>query len=66
MESWRSKKTLILSRTDMMGLVSPAEYVACVGSGSERSLNHAEAIWSAASATPRYGRAAHSLAPTHS
>lgn len=30
MESWRSKKTLILSRTDMMGLVSPAEYVACV------------------------------------
>ena len=30
MESWRSKKTLILSRTDIMGLVTPAEYVACV------------------------------------
>ena len=30
MESWRNKKTLILSRTDIMGLVSPAEYVACV------------------------------------
>jgi alanine dehydrogenase len=29
-ESWRSRKTLILSRTDMMGLVTPAEYVACV------------------------------------
>ena len=26
MESWRSKKTLILSRTDMMGLLEPAEY----------------------------------------
>ena len=30
MESWRSRKTLILSRTDMMGLVTPAEYVKCV------------------------------------
>ena len=30
MESWRNRKTLILSRTDMMGLVSPAEYVGCV------------------------------------
>ena len=29
-ESWRNRKTLILSRTDMMGLVAPAEYVACV------------------------------------
>lgn len=28
--SWRNRKTLILSRTDMMGLVTPAEYVACV------------------------------------
>jgi alanine dehydrogenase len=30
MESWRNRKTLILSRTDMMGLVTPAEYVAGV------------------------------------
>jgi alanine dehydrogenase len=30
MESWRSRKTLILGRTDMMGLVTPAEYVKCV------------------------------------
>jgi alanine dehydrogenase len=30
MESWRNRKTLILSRTDIMGLVTPAEYVACV------------------------------------
>jgi len=30
MESWRNRKTLILSRTDMMGLLSPAEYNACV------------------------------------
>ncbi|HZO96185.1 MAG TPA: hypothetical protein VFB42_02320 [Gaiellaceae bacterium] len=29
-ESWRNRKTLILSRTDMMGLVTPAEYVGCV------------------------------------
>jgi alanine dehydrogenase len=28
--SWRNRKTLILSRTDMMGLLTPAEYVACV------------------------------------
>jgi alanine dehydrogenase len=30
MESWRNRKTLILSRTDMMGLVTPTEYVSCV------------------------------------
>src|SRR3984885_8119569 len=30
MESWRNRKTLILSRTDMMGLVTPGEYVGCV------------------------------------
>ena len=30
MESWRNRKTLILSRADMMGLLTPAEYVACV------------------------------------
>lgn len=30
MENWANRKTLILSRTDMMGLVAPAEYVACV------------------------------------
>ena len=30
MESWRNRKTLILSRTDMMGLLTPAEYNACV------------------------------------
>jgi len=29
-ESWRNRKTLILGRTDMMGLVTPAEYVQCV------------------------------------
>jgi len=29
-QSWRNRKTLILSRTDMIGLVTPAEYVACV------------------------------------
>ena len=29
-ESWRNRKTLILSRTDMMGLVTPGEYVRCV------------------------------------
>jgi alanine dehydrogenase len=29
-ESWRNRKTLILSRTDIMGLLTPAEYVACV------------------------------------
>ena len=29
-ESWRNRKTLILGRTDMMGLLTPAEYVACV------------------------------------
>jgi len=29
-ESWRNRKTLILSRTDIMGLVTPAEYVGCV------------------------------------
>ena len=30
MESWRNRKTLILSRTDMMGLLTPAEYNNCV------------------------------------
>jgi hypothetical protein len=29
-ESWRNRKTLILSRTDMMGLLTAAEYNACV------------------------------------
>jgi alanine dehydrogenase len=29
-ESWRNRKTLILSRSDMMGLLTPAEYVDCV------------------------------------
>jgi alanine dehydrogenase len=29
-ESWRNRKTLILSRTDMIGLVTPAEYNDCV------------------------------------
>ena len=29
-ESWANRKTLILGRTDMMGLVTPAEYVDCV------------------------------------
>ena len=29
-ESWRHKKTLILSRTDMIGLLTPAEYNDCV------------------------------------
>jgi alanine dehydrogenase len=28
--SWRSRKTLILGRTDMIGLLTPAEYVDCV------------------------------------
>jgi alanine dehydrogenase len=30
METWRNRKTLILSRTDMMGLLTPAEYIGCV------------------------------------
>src|SRR5215210_2868586 len=30
MESWRSRKTLILGRTDMMGLLKPSEYNDCV------------------------------------
>jgi alanine dehydrogenase len=30
MESWANRKTLILSRTDMIGLLTPAEYNACV------------------------------------
>src|SRR5438046_6268490 len=29
-ESWRNRKTLMLGGTDMMGLLTPAEYVACV------------------------------------
>ena len=30
MESWRNRKTLILCRTDMIGLVTPQEYNDCV------------------------------------
>ena len=30
MQSWRNRKTLILSRSEMMGLLSPAEYNDCV------------------------------------
>lgn len=30
MESWRNRKTLILGRSDMIGLLTPAEYVDCV------------------------------------
>ena len=30
MESWKNRKTLILSRTDMMDLLTPDEYNACV------------------------------------
>ena len=30
MENWANRKTLILSRTDMMGLLTPAEYNARV------------------------------------
>lgn len=30
MESWRNRKTLILSRTEMVGLLTPAEYNGCV------------------------------------
>ena len=30
MESWRNRKTFILGRTDMLGLLTPAEYVGCV------------------------------------
>ena len=30
MESWRNRKTLILGRSDMIGLLAPAEYVDCV------------------------------------
>jgi alanine dehydrogenase len=29
-ESWRNRKTLILGRSDMVGLLTPAEYVDCV------------------------------------
>ena len=29
-ESWRNRKTLILGRADMMGLLTPLEYVDCV------------------------------------
>ena len=28
--SWRNRKTLILGRTDMIGLLTPAEYNDCV------------------------------------
>ena len=41
MESWRNRKTLILSRTEMMGLLTPAEYNALRRAG----LSHA---WRAA------------------
>ena len=30
MENWANRKTLILSRTDMIGLLAPAEYNSCV------------------------------------
>ena len=30
MESWRNRKTLILGRTDMVGLLTPSEYNDCV------------------------------------
>src|SRR5258706_10246068 len=30
MQSWRNRKTLILGRTEMMGLLTPAEYNQCV------------------------------------
>jgi alanine dehydrogenase len=30
LESWRNRKTLILGRTDMIGLLTPAEYNECV------------------------------------
>ena len=30
MENWANRKTLILSRTDMIGLLTPAEYNSCV------------------------------------
>ncbi len=30
MESWRNRKTLILSRSEMIGLLTPAEYNGCV------------------------------------
>ncbi len=30
MTNWANRKTLILGRTEMMGLLTPAEYVACV------------------------------------
>ncbi len=36
MSSWRNRKTLILSRTDMMGLLEPHEYVACVETAFRR------------------------------
>ena len=29
-QSWRNRKTLILGRTEMMGLLTPLEYVDCV------------------------------------
>jgi alanine dehydrogenase len=36
MTSWRNRKTLILSRTDMMGLLEPHEYVDCVETAFRR------------------------------
>lgn len=38
MDSWRNRKTLILSRTDMMGLVTPAERALAAGVGVEKKL----------------------------
>lgn len=36
MASWRNRKTLILSRGDMTGLLEPSEYVACVETAFRR------------------------------
>jgi hypothetical protein len=58
MESWRNRKTLILSRTDMMGLLTPADYVACVhmAEGTLATCNEVFAweevrVWSRTQAT---------------
>ena len=39
-ESWSNRKTLILSRTDMMGLVTPSEYVECVEQACREAVVH--------------------------
>ena len=41
-ESWRNRKTLILSRTDMMGLLTAAEYVSCVEHAFRTQNEHIE------------------------